>query len=156
MIAQLAEDRLSASFIADEIQLFRAHTRVGRTCCSAKGLAAEYSDYRCHRRNAEHRSPGLGDFAGMSIEHAADGSVREPGRPMLAGSALWRLDQAVRNIVAWGSPARGAGNRGMAFERSTGGGIGCCWAPPSTIDWDETLTPRTVSVGDVTINNRVR
>ena len=37
----------------------------------------------------------------MSIEHAADGSVREPGSDVLAGSALC-LDQAVRNLVAWG------------------------------------------------------
>jgi N-acetylglucosamine-6-phosphate deacetylase len=37
----------------------------------------------------------------MEIEHAADGSVRVPGGTVLAGSAL-RLDQAVRNLVAWG------------------------------------------------------
>jgi N-acetylglucosamine-6-phosphate deacetylase len=37
----------------------------------------------------------------MAIERAADGAVRVPGASVLAGSSL-ELDQAVRNIVAWG------------------------------------------------------
>jgi N-acetylglucosamine-6-phosphate deacetylase len=44
--------------------------------------------------------PGLYQFAGMTIQHAQDGSVRVPNTTTLAGSAL-TLDQAVRNIVAW-------------------------------------------------------
>jgi len=37
----------------------------------------------------------------MAIERAADGAVRVPGATVLAGSSL-ELDQAVRNVVAWG------------------------------------------------------
>ena len=37
----------------------------------------------------------------MSVELRPDGSVRQPGAASLAGSALC-LDQAVRNLVAWG------------------------------------------------------
>ena len=36
----------------------------------------------------------------MEVERTAEGSVRQPGRPNLAGSALC-LDQAVRNVCAW-------------------------------------------------------
>ena len=46
-------------------------------------------------------SPGRYAFAGMDIERGEDGSVRLPGTGRLAGSAL-TLDQAVRNVVAWG------------------------------------------------------
>jgi N-acetylglucosamine-6-phosphate deacetylase len=44
---------------------------------------------------------GRYELAGMAIERAADGSVRVPGASVLAGSSL-ELDQAVRNVVAWG------------------------------------------------------
>ena len=37
----------------------------------------------------------------MPIESGADGVVRVPGQSNLAGSSL-TLDQAVRNVVAWG------------------------------------------------------
>ena len=37
----------------------------------------------------------------MAIERAADGAVRVPDASLLAGSSL-ELDQAVRNVVAWG------------------------------------------------------
>ena len=40
--------------------------------------------------------PGRYGFAGMAIDAAADGTVRNPAGA-LAGSAL-RLDQAVRNL----------------------------------------------------------
>ena len=45
--------------------------------------------------------PGLYRFAGMAIERSPEGAVRVPGTDRLAGSALC-LDQAVRNLVAWG------------------------------------------------------
>ena len=44
---------------------------------------------------------GLYELAGMAIERASDGAVRVPGASVLAGSSL-ELDQAVRNVVAWG------------------------------------------------------
>jgi N-acetylglucosamine-6-phosphate deacetylase len=96
IFAQLAEDRLSAGFIADGI-----HVRpdVLQVMLRAKELS------RCHLVTdavaAAAAPPGRYSFAGMAIEHAIDGSVRVPGGTTLAGSAL-RLDQAVRNVVAWG------------------------------------------------------
>lgn len=95
LIAQLAQDDLSASFIADGIHippealkiLIRAKTpRRAILVTDATAAAAA--------------PPGLYRFAGMTIEHADDGSVRVPGTTNLAGSALC-LDQAVRNLVAW-------------------------------------------------------
>ncbi len=96
LMAQLANDTLSASFIADGIHipsdalkvLIRAKTPE-RTILVTDATAAAATP------------PGLYRFAGMTIEHAADGSVRVPNTPTLAGSAL-TLDQAVRNLVAWG------------------------------------------------------
>ncbi len=45
--------------------------------------------------------PGTYEFAGMTIEHGSDGSVRSPGGRTLAGSAL-TMDGAIRKIVEWG------------------------------------------------------
>lgn len=96
VFAQLAEDRLSAGFIADGI-----HVRpdVLQVMLRAKQLS------RCHLVTdavaAAAAPPGRYRFAGMAIDHAPDGSVRVPGGSTLAGSGL-RLDQAVRNVVAWG------------------------------------------------------
>ena len=96
LMAQLAEDRLAASFIADGIHLpvpgLRAMVRAkgpGRAILVTDAVAAA---------NAP---PGRYGFAGMAIEGAADGSVRLPGTRTLAGSAL-TLDAAMRNVVDWG------------------------------------------------------
>ncbi len=96
LMAQLTEDRLHASFIADGIHippdalkvLLRAKT-LDRSILVTDATAAAAAP------------PGLYAFAGMTIEHTPDGSVRVPGSAVLAGSALC-LDQAVRNLVAWG------------------------------------------------------
>jgi N-acetylglucosamine-6-phosphate deacetylase len=96
MMAQLAEDSLHASFIADGIHippsalkvLLRAKTP-GRSILVSDATAAAGAP------------PGLYRFAGMIIERGADGSVRVPGSASLAGSGLC-LDQAVRNLVGWG------------------------------------------------------
>jgi N-acetylglucosamine-6-phosphate deacetylase len=95
LMAQLAADSLHASFIADGIHippdvlkvLIRAKTQA-RSILVTDATAAAAAP------------PGLYNFAGMTIEHTDDGSVRVPGTTTLAGSAL-SLDQAVRNIVAW-------------------------------------------------------
>jgi N-acetylglucosamine-6-phosphate deacetylase len=96
IMAQLAEDRLSAGFIADGIHI---RPDVLKVMLRAKELS------RCYLVTdavaAAATPPGRYGFAGMVIEHAADGSVRVPGGNTLAGSGL-RLDQAVRNVVAWG------------------------------------------------------
>ncbi len=96
LIAQLAEDRLFASFIADGVHI---PIRALKVLLRAKGL--ERSLLVTDATAAARAPPGLYRFAGMAIEHAEDGSVRVPGQAALAGSALC-LDQAVRNLVAWG------------------------------------------------------
>jgi N-acetylglucosamine-6-phosphate deacetylase len=96
LMVQLANDALCASFIADGIHippdalkvLIRAKTHARSILVTDATSAAA-------------APPGLYRFAGMTIQHATDGSVRVPDTPTLAGSAL-TLDQAVRNLVAWG------------------------------------------------------
>lgn len=96
LMAQLSEDRLTASVIADGIHV---PPHVLKVMLRAKDLARVV--LVTDATAAAAAPPGLYGFAGMTIEHAADGSVRVPGARVLAGSAL-RLDQAVRNLVSWG------------------------------------------------------
>ena len=96
IFAQLAEDRLWASFIADGIHL---HPKALRSLLRAKGL--HRSILVTDAVSAAASKPGRYPFAGMTVELRPDGSVRQPGAASLAGSALC-LDQAVRNLVAWG------------------------------------------------------
>ncbi len=142
MMAQLAEDRLHASFIADGIHIPPAALKV---LLRAKGLGR--SILVTDATAAAAAPPGLYDFAGMRIEHAADGSVREPGSTVLAGSALC-LDRAVRNIVAWGfaSPSEAIG---MASATPTS--LFDIELPTSAVEWDATLRPVKVSAGGVQI-----
>ena len=95
IMAQLAEDRLAASFIADGIHL---PIPALRAMIRAKGPGPHHPRHR--RRRRRRRPPGRYSFAGMPIDAAPDGTVRTPATQTLAGSAL-TLDQAVRNIVAW-------------------------------------------------------
>lgn len=96
LFAQLGEDRLMAGFIADGIHI---DPRALKSLIRAKGLD------RCILVTdavvAAGAAPGRYSFAGMPVDLAADGSVRQPGGASLAGSAL-KLDDAVRNVVAWG------------------------------------------------------
>jgi N-acetylglucosamine-6-phosphate deacetylase len=142
LFAQLAEDRLCASFIADGIHIPPHALGV---LLRAKGLE------RCilvtDATAAADTVPGLYEFAGMRIEHAADGSVREPGSDVLAGSAL-RLDQAVRNVVGWGY-ASAEQAIAMASERPA-------WLLGTTevaseVVWDEGLRAREVTMGGVKV-----
>ncbi len=96
LLAQLAEDRLSASFIADGIHI---PPFALRALLRAKGLAR--SILVTDATAAAAAPAGQYELAGMVIERAADGAVRTPGASALAGSSL-ELDQAVRNVVAWG------------------------------------------------------
>lgn len=96
LLAQLAEDRLSASFIADGIHVPSGALRV---LMRAKGLARTV--LVTDATAAAAAPAGRYELAGMAIERAADGAVRVPGASVLAGSSL-ELDQAVRNVVAWG------------------------------------------------------
>jgi N-acetylglucosamine-6-phosphate deacetylase len=96
IVAQLAEDRLWADFIADGVHLSPAALKV---MLRAKGT--DRSILVTDAVSAAASPPGLYPFAGMTVERAADGSVRQPNSTYLAGSAL-SLDDAVRNVVAWG------------------------------------------------------
>ncbi len=95
LFAQLSEDRLHATFIADGIHippgalqvLLRAKS-IARSILVTDAVAAAASP------------PGTYPFAGMIVERSYDGTVRLPRSPYLAGSSL-TMDAAVRNVVAW-------------------------------------------------------
>ena len=95
LMAQLAADMLHASFIADGLHIPPEALKV---LVRAKG--PQRSILVTDATAAAAAPFGLYRFAGLTIEHAPDGSVRLPGTASLAGSALC-LDQAVRNVVAW-------------------------------------------------------
>jgi N-acetylglucosamine-6-phosphate deacetylase len=95
IFAQLAEERLHASFIADGIHLPRPALKA---MLRAKGI--EHSILVTDAVSAAGTRPGRYSFAGMDIEHGVDGSVRLPGSRSLAGSAL-TMDKAVGNVVRW-------------------------------------------------------
>ena len=140
LMAQLAEDRLSASLIADGIHVPPDMIKV---MLRAKG--AERTILVTDATAAAATPPGLYGFAGMVIEHATDGSVRSPGTPMLAGSALC-LDQAVRNIVAWNLlPATEAIALASSNPRRLLGARASD-LPPSSVLWDEGLRPVRVTI----------
>jgi len=95
LLAQLSEPRLAACLIADGHHLspdaLAAIIRLkGAENCilvtdAVLGAAAD---------------PGKYTFAGMGVERTHEGKMVQPGRTMLAGSALC-LDQAIRNTMAW-------------------------------------------------------
>lgn len=96
LVAQLAEDELYASVIADGIHVPPVALKV---MLRAKGL--ERTVLVTDATSAAAAPAGLYEFAGMTIERDEKGAVRVPGAMVLAGSSL-TLDQAVRNVVAWG------------------------------------------------------
>jgi N-acetylglucosamine-6-phosphate deacetylase len=151
LIAQLAEDRLCASFIADGIHI---PTHALGVLLRAKDLERSIliTDATSAADTRPGMPPGLYDFAGMRIEHAADGSVREPGTDVLAGSAL-RLDQAVRNIVTWGFASAEQAIAMASVQPAKL--LGMTGVVPS-VTWDAALTPRVVTAGDVTVTNPAR
>lgn len=145
LIAQLSEDRLAASFIADGIHIPVPALKV---LLRAKGLSR--SVLVTDATAAAAASPGHYSFAGMVIEHASDGTVRQPGSAVLAGSALC-LDQAVRNLAAWGlaTPAEAirlatANPAALLGPALAARGIDL---PEEHVVWSPTLVPQQVSVG---------
>jgi len=102
LMAQLAEDGLMASLIADGIHV---PPHVLKVMLRAKGAERVVLVTDAIAAAAP---PGPYQFAGMAITHDTDGSARLTGTATLAGSTLC-LDQAVRNITAWcGLDAAGA------------------------------------------------
>jgi N-acetylglucosamine-6-phosphate deacetylase len=96
LFAQLADDRLAASFIGDGIHV---PPPVLKSLLRARGM--EQSILVTDAVAAASAPTGLYPFAGMRVERFPDGSVRVPGGATLAGSGL-TLDAAVGNYVAWG------------------------------------------------------
>ncbi|MCC7046756.1 MAG: N-acetylglucosamine-6-phosphate deacetylase [Alphaproteobacteria bacterium] len=95
VMAQLAEDRLHASFIADGIHIpagtLRVYMRAKelRRCVLVTDATA-----------AAGAAPGDYTLGPVAIRRMPDGSVRDGTTPGLAGSAL-TLDHAVANVAAW-------------------------------------------------------
>jgi N-acetylglucosamine-6-phosphate deacetylase len=150
LMAQLAEDRLTASFIADGIHIPPGALKV---LLRAKGF--ERSILVTDATAGAAAPVGTYEFAGMSIERAADGTVRTPGSPTLAGSALC-LDQAVRNIVDWGlapeaSAIAMASDHPAAALQPTLDHHGV-QRPDSWVEWTDDLRPIAISIGGMMVS----
>jgi N-acetylglucosamine-6-phosphate deacetylase len=96
IFAQLAEDRLSADFIADGIHVPPHALRV-----MLRAKSIERSILVTDAVSAAAAPAGIHPFAGFTVERDADGAVHLPGEATLAGSSL-TLDAAIRNVVNWG------------------------------------------------------
>lgn len=145
VFAQLAEDRLMAGFIADGIHV---HPKALKALIRAKGF--ERSILVTDAVVAAAAPIGRYHFAGMAVDLTADGSVRQ-GEGLLAGSALC-LDQAVRNVVAWGiaTPAQAfamASGHALAAIRPALKAHGIALAE-GEIEWSDQLFVRRVRLAD--------
>ncbi|MBV8577514.1 MAG: N-acetylglucosamine-6-phosphate deacetylase [Acetobacteraceae bacterium] len=150
LMAQLADDRLCASFIADGIHIPRDVLRV-----FIRAKQPERCLLVTDGTAASHAAPGRYRLAGMTIERSPDGSVRVPGGTTLAGSSL-TLDAAVRNVVAWGIADADAALR-MASAAPT-----ALLAPAlaahsialadSEVEWSTDLRPMRVKAGPIAIS----
>lgn len=146
LFAQLAEDRLMAGFIADGIHI---HPKALQSLIRAKGF--ERSILVTDAVVAAGAVPGRYSFAGMPVDLAADGSVRQPGGASLAGSAL-KLDDAVRNVVAWGiaTPAQAVAMASTHALACIAGALARAGItlPESALAWSPDLRIRRVSIGN--------
>ncbi len=145
LFAQLAEDRLLATFIADGIHL---PPKALKSLMRAKGL--ERCALVTDAVAAAAVPTGTYDFAGMRIERTEDGTVRLPGTVGLAGSSL-RLDDAVRNLVHWGIASFEQAVE-MASTRLLDALEPVLRArnitlPHTEIEWSETMIVRSVRIG---------
>lgn len=95
IMAQLAENRLMTSFIADGIHIPPEALKV-----LIRAADPERSLLVTDAVSAASAPAGLYPFAGLMVERGADGTVRLPGQVGLAGSSLC-LDTAMRNLVDW-------------------------------------------------------
>lgn len=147
LFAQLAEDRLSATFIADGIHLppfaLKALVRAkgsARTILVTDATAAAAAP------------PGRYPFANLTVERDQDGTVRVPGTAGLAGSSLC-LDQAVRNLVAFG--IAGAGEAVAAASTHPARALAPALAargltlPAAEVEWSGDLRVRSVRIGTI-------
>lgn len=137
LLAQLAEPRLTACFIADGHHLSPAALKA---LLAIKGT--ERSVLVTDAVLAAAAPAGRYRFAGMEVERSTDGVVRAPGQANLAGSSL-TLDAAVRNVVAWriASPKAAlrmasANARAAIAEAARAHGVAL---PPGRIRWSDDL-----------------
>jgi N-acetylglucosamine-6-phosphate deacetylase len=147
IFAQLAEDRLHASFIADGIHI---QPKALKVLLRAKGM--ERAILVTDAISAAASQPGRHPFAGMSVELGADGAVRQPGGVGLAGSALC-LDQGVRNLVAWGlalpeEAVAMASGHPLALLEPALKAFGVM-LDLGEVDWSESLAVSRVRLGEV-------
>ncbi|SEG34004.1 N-acetylglucosamine-6-phosphate deacetylase [Bosea lathyri] len=147
IFAQLAEDRLWASFIADGIHV---HPKALQSLLRAKGFSRAILVTDAVVGAAA--TPGRYSFAGMAVERGADGSVRLASSASLAGSALC-LDQAVRNVIEWGlaTPEEAvamASSHPLAALEPALRARGIALAE-SQLEWSQDLFIRRARIGDV-------
>jgi N-acetylglucosamine-6-phosphate deacetylase len=142
IMAQLAEDRLAVSLIADGIHIPPHALKVLIRAAGPRALLVTDATA------AAAQPAGQYAFAGMTVARGADGTVRLPGQPGLAGSSLC-LDAAVRNLVAWGiaTPADAiamASTRPMALLQPALAAHGLTQRPGELL-WSEALIPRALT-----------
>ncbi|MFJ5368382.1 N-acetylglucosamine-6-phosphate deacetylase [Bosea sp. CER48] len=146
LFAQLAEDRLMAGFIADGIHI---HPKALKSLIRAKGF--ERSILVTDAVVAAGAAPGRYSFAGMPVDLAGDGSVRQPGGASLAGSAL-KLDDAVRNVVAWdiATPEEAIAMASRHALACIAGALAkaVITLPECAIEWSPDLRIRQIRIGD--------
>lgn len=147
LMAQLACDDLHASFIADGIHIPPAALKV-----MLRAKTASRSILVTDATAAAAAPPGTHAFAGIAIEHRPDGSVRLPGTETLAGSALC-LDQAARNLVAWGLASSGTA-LAMASEAPAGLLPAAASVPRGEVEWTGVLRPLRVRLDGMEIRPR--
>lgn len=140
LMAQLAEDRLHAGFIADGVHV---PVHALRVLLRAKGWSR--SVLVTDAVAAAAAAPGRYGFAGMAIDATADGTVRNEAGS-LAGSAL-RLDRAVANLVRWEfcdlaqAIALGSANPARLLGRE----------PAGSVDWSESGAVRACRLGEIEV-----
>jgi N-acetylglucosamine-6-phosphate deacetylase len=153
IFAQLAEEHLDASFIADGIHLPRPALKA---MLRAKGI--ENSILVTDAVSAAGTRPGRYSFAGMDIEHGTDGSVRLPGSRSLAGSAL-TLDKAVANVVRWNlarsdEAIRMACDNPRALLAPAFSAHGLDEPMPGRVTWSEDWEILQIELGDIVHRRR--
>ena len=149
IFAQLAEDRLAACLIADGVHLPPDAVRV---LIRAKGI--ERTILVTDATAGAAAPPGEYTLGALAIRRDADGSVRDPATGGLAGAAL-TLDQAVRNVVAWGaaSPAQAVAMASARPRAALAGALArfAVAEPPGEVEWGDDLRVRRARVGGIEI-----
>ncbi|WP_159992799.1 N-acetylglucosamine-6-phosphate deacetylase [Roseomonas sp. 18066] len=146
IFAQLAEDRLAVSLIADGIHLPPPALKVLLRAAGERAILVTDAVA------AAAAPPGLYDFAGMQVERDAAGAVRLPGQVSLAGSGLC-LDAALRNLLGWGfadaaAALAMASTRPAALLRPALAARGIT-LPGSELRWDDGLHLRSLRLGPI-------